>query len=87
MSKYTDEDILKDRAKSYGSPISSFTRIAELWSIYLDYKIEPSDVAIMMTLLKISRTTTAKGDTLLDSFQDARNYLTLAEELKFKQLI
>jgi len=76
-----DEEILKERAKSYGTPKSSFTRIARLWSIYLDHNIQPYQVANMMSLLKISRTITAKGDTLIDSYQDGRNYLTLAEEL------
>ena len=77
----TDEEILKDRAKSYGSVQSSFTRIAKLWSTYLDHKIEPYQVANMMTLLKIGRTTTATGDSLIDSYQDGRIYLSLAEEL------
>ena len=77
----TDEEILKDRASSYGSPQKSFKSIAELWSTYLDYPIKPHEVAVMMTLLKISRTTTARGESLTDSFADGRNYLTLAEEL------
>jgi len=35
----------------------------------------------MMTLLKISRSVTAIDETLKDCYVDARNYLTLAEEL------
>jgi len=78
----TDEEIMKDRAKSYGDAKVSFQGIANLWTNYIDYNIEPHEVAIMMALLKINRIKTAEGDSLKDSFQDARNYLTLAEGLK-----
>lgn len=77
----TDEEIKQDRAKSYGSPHASFGRIAKLWGIYLGVDIKPHEVATMMALLKISRTKTAKGDTLTDSYQDCRIYMELAEEL------
>ena len=77
----TDEQIIKDRATSYGSAKSSFGRIAKMWSAYLGHKIKPHEVATMMTLLKISRSTTATGEPLLDTYIDGRNYLTLAEEL------
>lgn len=77
----TDKQIKEDRAKSYGSPSESFGRIAELWSSYLGYYIVAEEVAVMMSLLKISRMVTAKGDTLKDSYQDARIYLELAEEI------
>lgn len=77
----TDKEIKEDRAKSYGDTKSSFSRIASLWSTYLNTTIQPQDVAIMMTLLKISRIITAKNATLKDSYQDARIYLELAEEL------
>jgi len=81
MSSLTDEEIKLDRGKSYGSPESSFGRIAKLWSTYLDHKVEPHQVAVMMTLLKISRSTTATGDALIDTYQDSRVYMELAEEL------
>jgi len=35
----------------------------------------------MMTLLKISRSVTAKDETLKDCYIDGRNYLTLSEGL------
>ena len=80
----TDEEILADRAKEYGDATKSFTVIAELWSAYLGTPIQPEQVAICMTLLKISRSTTAKDFHLKDSLIDGRNYLTLAEEIIFK---
>ena len=77
----TDKEIKADRAKSYGDAKKSFSKIAALWETYLDVPIEAHDVAICMTLLKINRMTTAKGESLTDSFQDARIYLELAEEV------
>ena len=81
----TDEEIMKDRAESYGDAQTSFKNIASLWNEYLDYNIEPHEVAVMMALLKINRTKTASGESLKDSFQDARIYLTLAEQLRSGQ--
>lgn len=82
----TDAQVLEDRALEYGDATKSFTAIANLWSQYLDIKIEPTQVAMMMTLLKIQRSKTAKNFHYFDSLQDARNYLTLAEQIKKQEL-
>jgi len=76
-----DKDILEQREKEYGDATESFSRIAGMWSSYIGIIIEPHQVANMMVLLKISRTTTSTGDTLKDCYLDGRNYLTLAEGL------
>lgn len=53
-----------DRNDQYGDPIDDFSRTAQYWTTYLYSRIrddsdwlglEPHDVAVMMTLLKISR--------------------------------
>jgi len=84
MKKVSDLELKKERGKSYGSVESSFGRIAKLWSAYTGKSIKPHEVAVMMTLLKVSRMTTAKDEVLLDCYQDARVYLDLAEELNCK---
>ena len=81
MKRLSDLEIKKERGNSYGSVKSSFGRIAKLWSAYTGNSIQPHQVAVMMTLLKISRMTTAKDEVLIDCYQDARVYLDLAEEL------
>ena len=78
----TDEEILAQRASEYGDAKQSFNSIANLWSEYLGFRITPDQVAIMMVLLKIQRSKTAKDFHYKDSMQDARNYLTLAEKVK-----
>lgn len=71
--------ILVDRNRQYGSPENSFAEIAALWSQYLDVRIAPNQVAIMMTLLKIAR---IKNNPLKeDSWVDAIGYLACGAEL------
>jgi len=83
--KKSDMEIKKERGKSYGSVESSFGRISKLWSAYTGKTIKPHEVAVMMTLLKISRMTTAKDEVLRDCYQDARVYLELGEELNVQE--
>jgi len=70
-----------DRAQSYGSAEDSFARIGELWSAYLDTKVDAYDVAMLMTLLKVSR---AKTDVKRDTFVDICGYAALAERCATK---
>lgn len=49
------EVVGKDRQATHGRPEDSFTRIARLWSAYLDFDVQPHDVAALMALLKLAR--------------------------------
>lgn len=69
-----------ERQNTYGDAGANFERIARLWSAYLDYPITRTDVACMMTLLKIARLAGADGDHL-DSWIDACGYLAIGGEL------
>jgi len=45
-----------ERNIDYGDPIADFRRTADLWSAYLGgVKLQPHDVAAMMSMLKLSR--------------------------------
>ena len=56
-----------DRQQHYGEPHENFTRIAKAWSTYLDRKITPGDVAMMMIMLKAARATESyTRDTAVD---------------------
>ena len=77
-----------DKAKSYvtgarevehGDTSDNFTRIAAYWSTHLDTKVTPTDVGIMMTLLKVART--RSNPTNLDNYVDAAGYMACGASL------
>lgn len=77
-----------ERGKQYGRPEDNFGIIAKLWEVYLtdrcvdggsEVTLNPEDVAIMMSFLKIARI--MSGDYVRDSFIDACGYLALAGEM------
>lgn len=61
-----------DRHDDYGDPAESFKRIAGLYSAYLGIKVSPTDVAMLLALLKISRAKSGPGKK--DSFVDLAAY-------------
>jgi hypothetical protein len=72
-------DILHSRGTQYGHPISNHKRIAELWSAYLGYPIQPNEVAICMCLVKISRQ--AEDPRVADNYKDALGYIAIAQTI------
>jgi hypothetical protein len=71
-----------ERDKSYGTPLVNHTRIAGLWSIYLEQDITPSQVAICMGLVKVARL--IESPNHLDSFVDLAAYASIAGEIESK---
>jgi hypothetical protein len=71
------------RQQDYGTPESNFQLIADLWNTYLyqDFKtvITPTDVAMMMALLKIARIKNGGGTG--DSFVDLAGYAACGGEI------
>lgn len=87
MSKVLEQAqkiITGPRAREYGDARESFSRIAWLWSGYLNHFISPADVAAMMTLLKLTR---MKYSDYMDedSFVDACGYIALADYIAAPQ--
>ena len=72
-------DTLHSRGADYGHPITNHKRIAELWSAYLGYPIQPNEVAILMCLLKISRQ--AQDPRVADNYTDALGYIAIAKTI------
>lgn len=86
-----NECINGDREQDYGSPENNFSIIAELWNTYLYPKvpnmcvtklITPTDVAMMMALLKIARIRNGGGTG--DSFVDLAGYAACGGEINSK---
>lgn len=67
------------RANDYGSPQTNFGRIAKLWEPILGVQIKPTDVALMLTQLKIARLINSPAHR--DSWIDAAGYVGLGAEL------
>ena len=76
LSKASDL-INGDREQEHGQPKHNFRRIAKMWSGYLEKDITPSDVCVMMVLLKAARLRHILND---DSFIDMAGYAALGSE-------
>ena len=69
-----------DRKEDYGDAYLNHMRIAEFWNNYLETenKITPTDVAMMMMLVKVARLMHTYKE---DSFVDICGYAALAGEM------
>lgn len=79
MQEY-ENDILKDREKSYGNPIEMHNRIASIWSALLNKPVSAYEVALCMTGLKLARATKNASDP--DSLIDAHGYTEIAQTIQ-----
>lgn len=68
--------MMGDRMKSHGDPTATLARIAAMWGGYLDRELGVSDVAAMMTMLKLAR---ARHAYDRDHYLDAVAYTLIAE--------
>jgi hypothetical protein len=71
--------VTKDRAADHGDMENNFSRIADYWSVHLDYPVHPTDVAVMMTLLKVARINSNPKHP--DNWVDGAGYLACGGEL------
>lgn len=78
LAKVT-EVVGRDRQATHGRPEDSFTRIARLWSGYLDFEIHPYDVAALMALLKLARI--RENPTHDDNWIDLAGYAACGAEV------
>lgn len=78
--------VCKDRNDQYGSPEDNFKTIAKMWSAYFTAKfgheveIDPHDVAVAMSMLKIARIATGKPKA--DNWIDGTGYLACGGEIQ-----
>ena len=79
LLKKASELVNGDRQVDYGDKLINHVNIANLWSAYININISPHDVAVMMCLLKISRST--MGDFNLDDYVDGAAYMAIAGEM------
>ena len=77
------EYVTKDRAAQHGDMESNLTMIANLWSVFLETKIEPHQVGVCMTLLKIARIKSTPENA--DHWEDSCGYMACGGELIAKK--
>ena len=77
--------VTKDRDATHGDMEDNFDSIAELWQIYFnnEWDFTSTDVAVMMTLLKIARLKSNKSNP--DNWVDACGYMACGCELAIKK--
>lgn len=71
--------VTKDRAETHGDAERNFETIALYWTIHLGIEIMATDVAVMMTLLKIARIKSNAGNA--DNWVDGCGYLACGGEI------
>lgn len=69
-----------ERQEAYGTPEDNFTKIAGMWSAYLDTDITAEDVAAMMILLKTARVKSGHGSD--DNWVDIAGYAACGGEIQ-----
>lgn len=79
--------VVAEREGNYADPLEMFQKIADMWNAYLfdgaDAEIvQPSDVATMMTLFKIARSTNGENSSTADDLLDAVGYSAFASDLR-----
>ena len=75
--------VTKDRAADHGDMEDNFRTIASYWNTHLGIDfIEPQDVAVMMTMLKLARI--RQNEKHLDNWVDACGYMACGGEIVSK---
>lgn len=90
----TDESILQeaqrlvhgDRGADYGHPLDDFTKTATLFNTLTGANLTPSDVALFMICVKLSREANKhKRDNLVDLCGYAETYMMVKDEVIRRQ--
>jgi hypothetical protein len=68
-----------EKRRQHGDPEAVHAGVAALWSTYLGHRLTAHDVAILMILLKVARTTT--GTHNIDDYIDIAGYAGIAAKL------
>jgi hypothetical protein len=68
-----------DRRRHYGTPYENHERIARIWQVILGVDVTPSQVALCMVGVKLTRLVETPDH--LDSFIDGAAYMALAAEI------
>ena len=76
------EYVTKDRAADHGNMEDNFNTIGAYWSVHLGVKVDATDVAVMMNLLKVARIKSNPKHP--DNWVDACGYMACGGEIVSK---
>lgn len=80
------QSVIAQREDNYDRPEKMFSTIADMWASYLRVgRITPADVAAMMVLFKIARSTAGSNESTADDLLDAVGYAAFATDLRREQ--
>lgn len=65
-----------DRRDSYGDPLHSFTKIAQMWSVIFNTHVSPGQVTLAMVAFKVCREVNKHS---ADNLIDIAGYAALAD--------
>lgn len=75
--------VTKERADQHGNMENNFATIAEYWSTHLGFQVLPTDVGVMMALLKMARIKSNPKNA--DNYIDGCGYLACAGEISVRE--
>jgi hypothetical protein len=75
--------VTKERADQHGNMENNFATIAEYWSTHLGFQVLPTDVGVMMALLKMARIKSNPKNA--DNYVDGCGYLACAGEIAVRE--
>lgn len=71
--------VLRDRQSTYGDLEDNFTHTAALWSVHLGIDVTPTDVPILLALLKVARLKSSPDH--MDNWVDIAGYAACGGEI------
>ncbi len=72
-------EVIDQRVEVYGDPITSFARVAEVWSGILGVEVKPAEVPLCLIGLKLVRTAVAPDYS--DNSDDIEGYLDIFRKI------
>lgn len=76
------ELVSNERLKHYGTPKENFARIAKLWEVVFNRPISPTEVALCMAMVKVTRLVQTPDH--VDSWVDLAGYAACGGEVSEK---